>query len=201
MTANIMLIRHAAHSDLGLVLSGRRTDVPLSPAGVAQARSLASVLRKERLDELQTSPVQRARETAAEIGEGRDLVPAVVDALDEIDFGSWTGRRFDQLEEDPGWREWNERRGDAATPGGEIMAEVQQRVLDHLQLVARGAAGKVVAMVTHCDVIRAAVAGVLGLALHRILQFEVEPAAVSRIEIGEWGARLLSLNEKPGQHG
>ena len=50
-------------------------------------------------------------------------------------------------------------------------------------------------MVSHCDVIRAVIARVLGLSLDRLLAFETDPASLSRIEVGNWGARLLSLNE------
>jgi probable phosphoglycerate mutase len=50
-------------------------------------------------------------------------------------------------------------------------------------------------MVTHCDIIRAIVAAVLGLSLDRILRFDVSPATISRIAAGEWGERLMTLNE------
>lgn len=196
MTATILVLRHAAHSHVGRVLSGRVGEVPLSSEGSDQARMLARRLNGERLDKIQTSPIRRARETALELAAGRELEPETAEPLIEIDFGEWSGKTFDDLEADPRWREWNERRGHAATPAGETMAEVQQRVLGHLREVAREASGLVVAMVTHADVIRAAVAGILGLSLDRILSFDVDTASVTRIEAGPWGERLMTLNER-----
>lgn len=196
MTATILLVRHAAHTDLGRVLSGRAGDVPLSASGADQAHRLADRLAREPLDRLQSSPVARAQDTATAIGTGRRLPVEQVAALDEIDFGEWTGRPFTELERDPRWREWNARRSLATAPGGEAMAAVQQRVLAHLREAAQEAAGMVVAMVSHADVIRAAVAGILGLSLDRILSFDVDPASITRVAAGAWGERLLSLNEK-----
>ncbi|MBI1403342.1 MAG: histidine phosphatase family protein [Porphyrobacter sp.] len=195
MTATILFVRHAVHADLGRVLSGRSGDVPLSAEGNEGARRLAARLGAERIDRIDTSPVRRARETAEAIGAARGMSPETAAPLDEIDFGEWSGKAFTDLEPDPRWREWNAHRGSAATPGGETMAAVQERVLAHLREAARTMSGKVVAMVSHADVIRAAVAGVIGLPLDRILSFAVEPASVTRIAAGEWGERLLTLNE------
>jgi probable phosphoglycerate mutase len=76
------------------------------------------------------------------------------------------------------------------------MVAVQHRVLAHLREAARQAAYRVVAMVSHADVIRAAVAGILGLSLDRVLGFDIDPASVTRIAAGPWGERVMSLNER-----
>lgn len=196
MTATILLVRHAAHMQLDRVLSGRVGDVPLSPAGQGQARGLARRLVGERLDAVHTSPVRRARATAQVIGAAHGLTAQVTPALDEIDFGEWSGLSFADLAADPRWTRWNTHRAEAIPPGGEAMAAVQARVMAHLRSVARHAAGLVVAMVSHADVIRAAVAGILGLSLGRILCFDIAPASVTRIEAGDWGERLVTLNAR-----
>jgi len=196
MTATILLVRHAAHSQLGRVLSGRAGDVPLSAAGEAQARSLALRLSCEGLAAVHSSPVRRARDTAQALVASGEVPETIAEPLNEIDFGDWSGKDFAELEHDPTWREWNAKRGVAVPPGGEPMAAVQERVLAYLRAVAQQASGAVVAMVSHADVIRACVAGILGLSLDRILSFDVDPASVTRIAAGGWGERVLSLNER-----
>lgn len=196
MTATILLVRHAAHTQLGRVLSGRTGDVPLSAAGRAQADRLAQRLGSERIDAVQASPVRRARETAQAIAVVARVSAEPAEPLNEIDFGAWSGRDFAALEEDSAWHDWNSRRGAAMPPGGEPMLAVQQRVLAHLRSVAERASDAVVAMVSHADVIRAAVAGILGLPLDRILGFDIDPASVTRIVAGNWGERVVSLNER-----
>lgn len=195
MSARILLVRHAAHSHLGNTLSGRAGSVPLSSEGLDQARRLASRLEVEPVDEVQASPVRRAQETARAIAGSRKLKPVTKDALDEVNFGDWSGKSFEQLAADPAWEHWNTRRAEARAPGGESMIEVQQRMLAHIREVARRCAGKVVVMVTHCDVIRAAIAAILGLSLDNILRFEVDAASISRIQAGDWGEKIVSLNE------
>ncbi len=195
MTATLILVRHAPHEQIGQRLSGRMPNLGLGSEGLAQARRAAKALEGA-FDAVQSSPVQRARETAEAIAAGRGLPVEIAPALEEIDFGAWTGRTFDELEGDRDWRIWNERRGSARAPGGESMAEVQARVAAHLAGAARANQGRRVVMVSHCDVIRAAVAQVLGLPLDRLLAFDVDPASATRIVAGDWGARLLSLNER-----
>lgn len=196
MIATILLVRHAAHVHLGRILSGRTGDVPLSDAGLNQARALARRLRSDRPDLLQTSPLRRARDTAQALAAAGAASPEVAEALNEIDFGAWSGKRFADLDSDPRWELWNTHRGAAEPPGGEPMVAVQVRVLAHLRQVAARASGKVVAMVSHADVIRAAVAGILGLSLDRILSFDIDPASVTRIDAGPWGERVVTINER-----
>lgn len=195
MTATILLIRHAAHAHLGQILSGRTAGGPLTAEGVKQAEQLARYLADEPIAEVHTSPVLRARETAQELAASLGTPATVADALDEVDFGDWTGKRFDELARDPAWQMWNDNRAQARAPKGETMIEVQQRTGDYLRTAASRASGGVIAMISHCDAIRAAIAGILGLSLDNLLRFDIAPASVSRIEAGDWGARVLSLNE------
>ena len=191
MTATILLIRHAAHAEVGAVLSGRRPGLALSPRGREQAERLARRLAGWRIDAVQTSPVERARQTAEAIGG----TIADVAALDEVDFGDWAGMRFAALEPDPLWHRWNTARAVAEAPGGETMRAVQDRVWAHCEQAARAGAGRTLAMVSHCDVIRAAIARALDLSLDRILSFDVAPASISCLELGDWGARVVSVND------
>lgn len=196
MTTTVLLIRHAAHGHLGAVLSGRSPGIPLSDIGREQAASLAASLAGVPLVRLLTSPVQRARETAQAIAVSHPNLAAEVDpGFDEIDFGEWTGRGFAELENDPAWRRWNSERALARPPGGESMAEAQRRAWQALNAAAARHSGETIAIVSHCDIIRALVAQVLALPLDAVHRFDVDPASVSRLVIGDWGAKVLSLNE------
>lgn len=151
---------------------------------------------------MQTSPAQRARETAEAIAAPhRDLAVMPVAALDEIDFGAWAGRTFADLSGDPQWRRWNTARAVAETPGGESMAAVQERAWRHIERTAAAHDGATIVMVSHCDLIRAVAARVLGLSLDAILRFAVDPASITRVAVGRWCAELQSLNETPWRSG
>lgn len=197
MTATFLLIRHAAHVHLDRVFSGRMPGVPLSEAGRAQAARLGAALAGHAIDRIVHSPLDRTRETAEAIASARATRPPVgpVEGLIELDLGEWTGRALDGFGDDPAWRAWNEARGSARVPGGETMMEAQARIVACLTALAAAEAGRTVAVVSHSDMIRAAVAHVLGLPLDNLLRFDVGPASVTRVVWGDWGARLLSLNE------
>jgi broad specificity phosphatase PhoE len=196
VAATFLLIRHAAHVHLDRVLSGRLPHVPLSGAGRAQAQRLAARLANGPIDRIVCSPLDRTRETAEAIAEASAIQAEQVEALVEIDMGDWTGRGIESLAGDPTWAAWNAHRGTARIPGGETMAEAQARVVACLGRLATSGDGQSIAVVTHADMIRATVAHVLGLALDHLLRFDVDPASVTRLVWGDWGARLLTLNEQ-----
>lgn len=156
--------------------------------------SLARRLSVEELSEVQTSPRERARATAEAIGSASGAPVRVAEELDEIDFGDWTGAEFALLG-GPLWDDWNTRRASARCPGGESMTEASGRIGRHVDRLAATRGGERIALVTHADMIRGLVARVLALPLDNLLRFDIDPASVSRIEAGAWGARVLSLNE------
>lgn len=196
MTATILLIRHAAHVELGRTLSGRRRDVALSGEGLEQAEIVADLLAVEPLAAVYSSPRERAWYTARTIAEPHELDVAISDDLDEVDFGDWTGLDFNDLEGDPAWNAWNEARGAARPPNGESMAEAVSRAAAALEAIAAGHPGAAVACVSHCDVIRGVLAHYLGLPLDNLLRFDIDPASVSRLALGNWGARIMTVNER-----
>src|SRR4051812_14290444 len=117
MTATIFLVRHATHGMLGRVLAGRLPGVPLDDEGRRQAERLAERLSRETISLIQTSPLERARETAAPIGARLGLVPDPVEAISEIDYGAWTGRSFDELGDNGEWIAWNRSKAMLRPPG------------------------------------------------------------------------------------
>ena len=199
MTATVLLVRHAAHAQLGRRLTGRAAHVPLSDVGVAQASHLAMRLARETIAAIYASPLDRAQATAAAIGAEVGIAVETAAAINEVDFGGWTGACFDELQDDPAWRRWNERRASACPPGGESMIAAQTRAVAYVEHVAAKHAGSAIVLVSHCDIIRAIIAHYLGLPLDNLLRFDVDPASVSRLSVGHWGGRVVSLNEKVSQ--
>ena len=76
------------------------------------------------------------------------------------------------------------------------MGEAVARGVSALEALARTHDEETIAAVTHCDIIRGVIAHYLGLSLDNILRFDVDPASVSRLQIGRWGARVASVNER-----
>jgi len=197
VTTTIFLVRHGSTDHLGHVISGRMEGVALNDRGRRDAEAAAGRLRAERIEALYTSPVQRAQETAAPLATALGLQAQVDERLLEIDFGDWTGKRFDELDGDDGWRRWNDARATARAPSGETMAEVQSRLRAFLSdAQARHPEGRVAA-VSHADVIKALLANVLGFSMDRHAAVEISPGSVTALCVGDWGTKVLSVNEAP----
>lgn len=189
------LVRHAAHGALGHRLCGRQPGVRLSDQGRAEAQALARRLTGLGVTRVLASPMERARETAEPIAEACGAAVETEPALNEIDFGEWTGAAFEALDADPRWRAWNADRGRTRPPGGEAMTQAQARMAAWLARCATDEDEAPLAAVSHADVIRAAVAHVLGLPLHFYDRFDIAPASITTLELTDAGPRLLRLNE------
>ena len=197
MSTLFHLVRHADHGHVGKMLTGRAPGVPLSPTGRAEAARLARAMGARRLDALFSSPRRRARETAEAIAARSGLLPRIAPALDEIDFGDWTGRTFEVLAADPAWERWNACRDSAATPAGETMADVAARFAGLVEDLCAGFPGGTVVMVSHGDVIKAALCHYGGRPIHEIHDFDVASASVSTIAVDRHGGRVVAVNERP----
>jgi probable phosphoglycerate mutase len=195
VTTTFFLVRHAAHDRVGTILCGRMPGVTLGAVGQAQARRLAQRFADESIATVQTSPLERARETAAPIAASRGLDVEVCERLAEIDFGLWTGRPFDDLAGDPSWSRWNMARAVNRPPGGEAMLHAQARIVEAMEDLRRVYGDRAVVLVSHSDVIKAALLYHLGLPIDAYGRFDVDPASVSTLAVGDWGSRLLRLNE------
>lgn len=189
-----MLARHGTHAEVGHVLSGR-SEIGLGMRGHAEAAALARRLADVPLASIHASPRRRTVETARVVANGRDIAMQVAPALDEIDFGAFTGRSFAALDDDPAWRRWNAERGSARCPGGETMAEAVARAWHYLDALTIQDTPAL--CVTHCDVIRGLVAQLLGIDANRMFAFDCDPGSITTIAIEGAGARLMTLNERP----
>src|SRR5699024_3901639 len=110
-----------------------------------------------------SSPVRRAVETAAVLAEQRGCALQVDAALDEVEFGDWTGRSFEELRFDPAWHAFNTHRTSSLIAGGGSMLDVQARALAWVVRTAAAHPGATVVAVSHADVIRAVLAGCAGI--------------------------------------
>lgn len=189
------LTRHAEHGHVGRILTGRMPGAPLSSHGKAQAAALGHKMSGKRLDLLLSSPQMRTRETAEAIAAETGCPMCVSPELDEIDFGAWSGSAFEALAADPAWRRWNAFRDSASTPAGETMAGVAARLTGLIERLCREFPGGSVCLVSHADVIKAALCHYRGEPFQQVHAFEIAPASMSTVAVDRHGGRVLAVNE------
>ena len=191
------LLRHGEHGLAGHVLVGRMPGVGLSERGRVEVEAVAERLAGADIDALYASPLQRTRETAEIISRRLDLPIGFRHDLLEIDFGEWTGSTFDAIRSHPGWPLWSQYRSIAKVPGGESMRQVQRRIVEAVMELHHTHPDENVLLVSHGDVIRAALVFALGMPLDLYSRLEISLASISTIRIDGAGIRVLAFNERP----
>ena len=181
----LLLIRHAlpVRVDEGAV--DGPADPHLAPRGVEQSQALAEWLSAERIDALWSSPMARARETAAPVAERLGLGIQVDDDLAEYDKDSASYIPIEELKaaNDPRWYQVPERPEHFQ---GVVVAAVERIVAAH--------ASQRVAVVCHGGVVNAYAGHVLGIA--DPLFFLPGYTSISRVFASSSGPRSIgSLNE------
>jgi probable phosphoglycerate mutase len=191
------LVRHGEHALQGRIIAGRTSGIGLSPKGRAETTAVAERLARDKIDALYASPLDRTRETAAILADRLDLPVGIRDDVNEVDFGEWTGLTFDQVRADKRWLPWQNCRSIAAIPGGESWRHVQDRTVGALFDLRRRHPEGTVVVVTHGDVIRAALLFALGMPLDLYNRIEVGTGSISTVRIEENQIRVPALNERP----
>jgi probable phosphoglycerate mutase len=189
-----LLIRHGHSDAVGRWLAGRREGIPLNAAGRREAEELSEALRWLPITAIYTSPLERAVDTAQPLARDHGLSIKTRAALTDIDFGEWTGKSLDELASLPAWQAFNQDRCHACAPGGEPLVEVQRRVVDELIELSRTHPGEMVAIITHAEPIRCAIAAFDCRSLDDVLAVEITPGHVSTVGVGPKLRRVLSIN-------
>ena len=189
------LIRHAHCDGVGRILWGRRHDVHLNEEGKSAARALAERVAHDRLDAIYSSPLERALETADEIAQQSRLAPIHINqSFNELDYGDWTGQTIESLEGDPVWRNFNTIRTRTPVPGGESILSAQARIVDELKRLSLKHMNENVAIVSHADIIKAALAYFSSLDLDEVNQIDVPPCSIIRLEVRREQARAMTVS-------
>ena len=188
------LIRHAACGGLGQKLWGRTPGICLNGKGEMQTQRLAERFKDIKLDAIYSSPLERALQTADVIAQNTKLDVRKSAAANEINFGEWTGKTFDELSSDEQWRRFNSHRSMTMIPGGESFLEVQNRIVKEIGELAVQYGAAQVAIVSHADVIRAAVAYFTATPIDMIERFEISPCSVSVVAVSDDNATVLTIN-------
>ena len=190
----LLLIRHAETELSNSVLLGRLPGIHLSQNGVEQAKRLQNRMPTH-VSLVITSPLERAEETADILMDDLGLEPIIDEAFDELNFGSWAGMRFQELDALTEWKAFNRTRTIERAPGGENLREVKKRVLSGIEHLLVSRKGETIAVVTHGDVIRTALTHFAGSPLACFDRFRVDFASMTEIEVFPDGRpRIVSVN-------
>ncbi|HEY5664153.1 MAG TPA: histidine phosphatase family protein [Ilumatobacter sp.] len=188
----LILIRHALPERREV--SDGPADPPLTEQGHAQAEHMADYLARESISTVYTSPLQRARQTAAPLARRLGVEPVVVEDVAEWDRNSSEYVPIEQLkaENDPRFyqvlgSQWN---------GADPIEEFEARVETAIDALIANHPGDTIAVVCHGGVINLYLAIVLGLSDDRTAFFYPNYTSIHRIAASRSGVRsVVTMNE------
>lgn len=182
----LYLIRHGEVEDrYHKIFGGSRIDMELSPRGLAQGAAVARWLSDTAIDRVYASPMRRVQQTMAPLLVQRGIEPVIIPDLREMDFGGWTGCRWDEVQQRFGVSafDWLEIIEEAGVPDGESARHLIERVQPALLGILNENPNRKVAVFCHGGIIRVMLALLLDMPLKRMAHFNIEYGSISVVEI------------------
>ena len=171
--ATIFVVRHGRTPlNAAGVLRGR-IDTPLDDVGRAEARALGDVFRDVPLAAIITSPLARARDTAAAIANWKEAHVDLDPDLADRDYGEWAGHSLESVEARFGSID--------NAPGVEPLDVFVDRITTALIRTADLADASPIVMVAHDAVNRHALAALVG-SLGRVEHIPQRTGCWNRLE-------------------
>jgi len=192
--ASIYLLRHG-HSTANAksVLAGRDFKVKLSPVGEKQAVAVADELSNKKFEKIYSSPLPRCMQTVEPLAKKLKIDIQISEGLIEMEYGDWSGKKLSSLSRKKLWGTIQSRPSLVRFPNGESFLEMQSRAIESVNKLA--IPGKNVLLCSHGDVIKAIVAGFLGLHLDKFQSLSIDPASITAIDLVNGRARLRLMND------
>jgi probable phosphoglycerate mutase len=195
---SVLLIRHGENEYTRTgKLAGWTKGVSLNDAGRQQAQALVERLKGAPINHVYSSPLERARETAAPLARARGLPVTIHPGLGEVQYGQWTGRSLKVLARTKLWRVVQQLPSAMRFPDGETMRGAQLRMVDAIDDIVRQhpSPKAVLALFTHSDPIKMAVAHYLGMPLDLFQRLMIGTASVTVLRLGHGQPSLVKLND------
>ncbi len=173
------------------------TGMALNNNGRKQAGLLAQALKDREVSCIYSSPLKRARETAAVIARAHGLHVVTVDALKEVDAGELEGLTFDEVVERYGdfLQEWIKDTPSFSIPGGESITELRERTWPAVQRIVNEHPDEVVIAVSHSLAILSIISRALGMNISDFRRLRLSVASISVLDFGEHVASLALFND------
>jgi probable phosphoglycerate mutase len=197
-TTRIVLVRHGHVDGINPERFRGRADLALTERGQQEARAAARrIAGAWQPSAIYTSPARRCTATAAAIAELCGAEPHVLDNLDDMDYGAWQFRTYQEMQaEQPAlFAAWFATPHLVRFPGGESLQDLLARTADALRLMLERHAGATVVAVAHDSTNRALLLQLLDQPISSYWRLAQHPCCINEIDIGEGRVRVGRVNE------
>lgn len=200
---HLVLTRHGHVEGISPPRFRGRHDLPLTATGREQAQRLAAFLAsRPRIDAIYTSPLSRCIDTGAAIATATNVKATAIPELADIDYGDWTGKTHEEVEEtDPDrYALWWRHPQLVRPPKGDSLQDLIARTAEAVRdIIDRHPHDRVV-LVGHDSSNRAILLTLLDLPPSAFWRFQQSPCNLTEIEVSSHGIRVHSINETQHLH-
>jgi probable phosphomutase (TIGR03848 family) len=196
----LLLIRHGENEFVKTgKLPGHLPGIHLNERGHKQAQALGEALKDVPIKAIYSSPLERAMETAEPIATSHQLEIVQEPGLRDANVGKWEGKSLKVLRLTNAWKVVQHSPSRFHFPEGESFMDLQTRIVNALEEIVKkhNKPKDIVTVVFHADPIKLAVAHFLGLPLDHFQRLSCDTGSVSALYVGEMGANLVKLNQRP----
>ncbi len=190
----LLLIRHGVNDWVHGRLAGWTPGVQLNAAGKGQALALSERLGDLPISAIYTSPLERCVETATAIAQPRGLALRLVESIGEVRYGEWQGAELKELYKHELWPGVQFYPSGTRFPNGETLGEAQMRMVQALDALRARHPKEIIAVCSHADIIKLAVAYYVGMHLDLFQRLVINPCSLTAIAFERMGPRLLAFN-------
>ena len=124
-------------------------DIPMNENGNHQVAQAADELASLGIDQIYTSPCQSAQQTADALGRRLDVKVKQSEKLKNLDHGLWHGKLIEEVKQTQPkvYRQWQEHPENVCPPGGETLAQAQDRIEELMSKLKKKYKNRTIALV------------------------------------------------------
>ena len=196
MLTRLYLLRHGETDWNQKSIFQGQTDIDLNKRGREQAKKAAEITQKLEFDQIYSSDLKRAKNTALMISREKNSEIKESKQLREMNFGDWEGLSFAEIKKQYSdlASAWQQDPVHNYPPGGEKLSDFKFRIEAFFQKIIERYQGNKILVVTHGGVIKLYLTAVLSIKLENFWQFQIDNCSLTELKIYDQEIILSKLN-------
>lgn len=196
MLTRLYLVRHGETDWNQKSIFQGQTDVDLNKKGRDQACKTAELFQEIEIDQIYSSDLKRAKNTARLIVRDKNLEVRENKQLREVSFGDWEGLSFAEIKKQYPDQvvSWQQDPIHNSPPAGEKLLNFKLRIEDFFEKIISRHQGDKILVVTHGGVIKVYLTAVLSIKPKNFWQFQIDNCSLTELKFYDQEIILSKLN-------
>ncbi|MGM0499214.1 alpha-ribazole phosphatase [Halanaerobium congolense] len=196
MLTKLYLLRHGETDWNQKSIFQGQTDIDLNKNGKNDAQKAAEILQDIKLDQIYSSDLKRAKNTALMISQAKNLKIKENKQLREICFGDWEGLSFSEIKKQypKQLASWQQDPLNYSPPAGEKLLDFKKRIVNFFTKMINKNKGDKILVVAHGGVIKVYLTAILSIDPQNFWQFQIDNGSLTELKFYDEDIILSKLN-------